>query len=148
MGVAHAAAVDDVGHLHAGAQLVGLDLDGEDADLRGLHVGEDFGGHFGERARGDVFEDVGVPLAADAVELAGERGGDGEAALVGNEGDLLRGLNAQTGGDGVVRAGNELGGERSCAEVRCLSRVDYLFQHLLPSPPPYLFCAKSSFVNT
>ncbi len=41
VGVTHAATVDDVGHLHAAVEFVGLDGDGEDADLRGLHVGED-----------------------------------------------------------------------------------------------------------
>src|SRR6266851_2503703 len=46
VGVAHAAAVDDVGHLHAAVELVGLDGDGEDADLRRFHIGEDRGGHF------------------------------------------------------------------------------------------------------
>src|ERR1700730_19146104 len=86
--VTHATAVDDVGHLHAGVELVGLDGDGEDADLRGLHVIEDGGGHFGEGTRCDVFENERVPGAADAVEFGGDGGGDGEAALVGDEGDF------------------------------------------------------------
>ena len=77
VGVAHVAAVDDVGHLHARVQFVGLDLDGEDGDLGGLHVGEDGGGHVGERARGQVFEDEGVPAAAARFELVRKGGGDG-----------------------------------------------------------------------
>src|SRR6266851_1347170 len=119
VGVAHAAAVDDVGHLHAAVELVGLDGDGEDADLRSFHVGEDGGGHFGEGARGKGFEDEGVPGAADSVEFGGDGGGDGEAALVGDERDFFVWLDAQAGGDRVACAGGELGGEGSSAEIRC-----------------------------
>jgi hypothetical protein len=117
VGVAHAATIDDVGHLHAAVELVGLDFDGEDADLRGLHVGEDGGGHLGEWAGGDGLEDEGVPGAADAFEFGGDRGGDGQAAVVGDESDLLVGLDAQAGGDGVARAWSELSREGGVAEV-------------------------------
>ncbi len=119
VGVTHAAAVDDVGHLHAAMQLVGLDFDGEDADLRGLHVVEDGRRKIDEWAGGEGFEDEGVPGATDAVEFRDERGGDGEAALVGDEGDLFVGLDAQAGGDRVASAGGELGGEGGGAEVWC-----------------------------
>ena len=72
VGVAHAAAVDDVGHLHARVELVGLHLHGEDGDLRGFHVCEDGGRHVGERARGEIFEDEGVQGAAALGELGGD----------------------------------------------------------------------------
>ena len=110
VGVAHVAAIDDVGHLHAGVELVGLHLDGEDGDLRGFHVGEDGGGHIGERARGQIFEDEGVPGAAALGQLRGERGGDGLGGAVGDERDLFARIDAQAGGDGRARAGNEFGG--------------------------------------
>ncbi|XWK67192.1 hypothetical protein RBB80_27490 [Tunturiibacter gelidiferens] len=48
VGVTHAPAVDNVGHLHTAVELVGLDLDREDADLRGLHIFEDCGGEVGK----------------------------------------------------------------------------------------------------
>jgi len=108
--VAHAAAVDDVGHLHAGVELVGLDLDGEDGDLAGFHVGQDGGGHAGEGAKGEVFENEGRPLAAELGELGGDGGGDGGGGLVGDEGDFFVGGDAETGGDGGTGAGGEVGG--------------------------------------
>ena len=69
VGVAHVAAVDDVSHLHAAVQLVGLDFNGEDADLRGLYVGEDGWGQVDQWARRERFEDESVPGAADGFEL-------------------------------------------------------------------------------
>ena len=108
--VAHATAVDDVGHLHAGVELVGLDLHGEDGDLRGLHVGEDGGGHVNERARGEVFKGEGVPLAIELGKLLGNGRGDGFGDAIGDEGDLFGGRDAQAGGDGGTGAGDELGG--------------------------------------
>ena len=119
VGVTHAATIDDVGHLHTGMEFVGLDFDGEDADLRGLHVGQDDGGHLCERPRGDGLEDEGVPFATDAIQFVREGGGDGEAALVCDEGDFFIGLDAQAGSDGVARAGSELGREGGGAEVYC-----------------------------
>ena len=108
--VAHAAAVDDVGHLHAGVELVGLDLHGEDGDLRRFHVGEDGGGHVNERARGEVFEDEGVPLTTELGKLRGDGRGDGLGDAIGDEGDLFGGRDAQAGGDSGTGAGDELGG--------------------------------------
>ena len=137
VGVAHAAAIDDVGHLHAAVEFVRLDLDREDADLRGLHVVEDGGGEIDKRARGKGFEDEGVPGAADAIEFSDERGRDGEAALVGDESDLFVGLDAQAGGDGVAGAGDELGGKCGSAEVWCCLRC--LINHVccLPGKTTY-----------
>lgn len=122
VGVAHAAAIDDVGHLHAAVKLVGLDFDGEDADLRGLHVFEDGGGQIDERTGREGFEDEGVPGAADLVQLRDKGGGDGEAALVGDEGDLLVWLDTQAGRDGVASTWGELRGEGGGAEVWCCLR--------------------------
>ena len=116
-GVAHAPAVDDVGHLHAAAEFVGLNFDGKDADLRAFHVVEHVAGHADERARRDLFEDEGVPGAAQPGEFDGHGGGDLEAAPVGDEGDFFVRLDAQAGGDGVVRAFTELRGKRDFEEV-------------------------------
>ncbi len=114
--VAHVAAVDDVGHLHAGVELVGLHLHGEDGDLRGFHVGEDGGGHVGERTRGEVFKNECVPGAPALGELRGEGCGDGLGDAVGDERDLLVRRDAQAGGDGGAGAGDELGwGKRAKA---------------------------------
>jgi len=106
--VAHAAAVDDVGHLHAGTQFIGLNLDGEDGDGGGFHIIEDRGGHVGKRTGREVFEDECVEGAAAFLELGSDGGGDGFGDAVGDERDLLVGLNAQTSEYGGAGAGREL----------------------------------------
>ncbi len=116
--VAHVAAVDDVGHLHARAELIGLHLHGKDGDLRGFHVGQHGGGHVGERARGEVFEEEGVPRAADGGELGGEGGGDGRGDAIGDQRDFFLGLDAQAGGDGGAGSLGELGGVRGGKQLR------------------------------
>ena len=76
-----------------------LDLDGEDRYLGRFHVGEDGGGHIGKGARGEVFEEECVPLAAEGGELRGEGCGDGFRGAVGDEGDLFAGVDAEAGAD-------------------------------------------------
>ena len=110
VGVAHAAAVDDIGHLHAGLQLVGLDLHGEDGNLRGFHVCKDGRRHIDEGARSEVFENEGVEGASALGELGSDRGSDWLGDAIGNEGDFLVGLDAQAGEDGGAGAGDEFGG--------------------------------------
>ena len=134
VGVAHVAAVDDVGHLHARVEFVGLDLDGEDRDLRGLHVGEDGGGHVDERARGQVFEDEGIPRAAALGQLRGQGSGNRLRGTVGDQRDLLRRLDAQAGGNGGERSRLEfrwdsrwkagVGRSQSCVGIRVLAEDD------------------------
>jgi len=119
VGVAHAAAVDDVGHLHAGTQLIGLDLDGEDGDGGGLHVVEDGGGHVNERARREVFENEGVEGAATLVELHSDGSGYWFGDAIGDDRDFLIGLNAQAGEDGGARTGREFCGEGLREQVGC-----------------------------
>jgi len=111
VGVAHAAAVDDVGHLHAAVEFALLGDDGEEGDLGLFHVFEDGGGHVGEGAGGVIFKAEGIPLAAEGIELVGEGGGDLLAGEVGDEGDAFGLLNAEAGMDGVVGAGGKLGVE-------------------------------------
>ncbi len=118
MGVTHAAAVDDVGHLHARAKFVGLHLHGENGNLRGFHVFEDGGGHVGERARREIFEDEGIEGASALGELGGDGGSDRLGDAVGDERDLLVGLNAQAGEDGGTSAGDEVGGISLRKQVR------------------------------
>ena len=118
VGVAHAAAIDDVGHLHARVQFVGLDLDGEDGDGGGFHVFEDCGGHVSKRARREVFEDEGVEGAAALFQLRSDGGGDGLGDAVGDERDLLVGLDAEAGEDGGAGAGDEFSGEGLREQVR------------------------------
>jgi len=119
VGMAHAAAVDDIGHLHARAQLVGLNLNSKDGDGRGFHVIEDGGGHVGERARREVFENEGVERAAAVSQLRCDGSGDGFRDAVGDEGDLLVGLDAQTSKDGGAGSWSEFGGEGLREKVRC-----------------------------
>src|SRR5216683_1699234 len=119
VGVAHAAAIDYVRHLHAAAEFVGLDLDGEDADLRALHVGEDGGGHLDEGPGRDAFQHECVPGAADLFELACDGGGDGEATVVRDERGFFAGLDLKAGGDGVARAGRELRRKFYGEKVNC-----------------------------
>jgi len=108
VGMTHAAAIDDVGHLHAGMEFVGLHLHSEDGDLRSLHVFKHRRGHIPERSWGDVFEDEGVKGAAAFGELRSDRGGDGLGDAVGDERNLFIGLDAQAGGDGGAGARDEL----------------------------------------
>jgi len=117
--VAHATAVDDVGHLHAGAQLVLLNLHGEDGHGRSFHVIEDCGGHVGEGARRKVFEDEGVEGAGTFLQLGSDGGGDGFSDAVGDEGDFFVGLDAEAGEDGGAGAGRELRGKGLREQVRC-----------------------------
>ena len=83
--VAHPAAIDDVGHLHARVQLVRLDVHGEDADLALLHVGRDDRGQAGERPGRDVFEDERAIRRADRFDLVDQAGGDVLARAVGDD---------------------------------------------------------------
>ncbi len=135
--VAHAPAVDDIGHLHAGAQLVLLDLDGEDGHLRRLHVFEHGLGHAVERARRELFEHERVPLAAGRFKLERDGSSNGEAGAIGDERDLLGALHLQAGRDGVARAFAELRRERHVEEVGFDGAV-LDFSHLHPSRVPGL----------
>ena len=72
VGVTHAAAVDDVGHLHARVELVGLHLHGEDGHLRSFHVFDDGSRHIDERAWCEIFEDEGIEGAAALGQLGGD----------------------------------------------------------------------------
>ena len=110
MSMAHVAAVDYVGHLHARVEFIGLHLDRKDRYLRGFHIGEHLGGHVDERARGKVFEDERVPIAATLGELRGKSGGDGLGDAIGDERDLFRGVDAQARGSGRDRSRLEFRG--------------------------------------
>jgi len=116
--VAHAAAIDDIGHLHARVEFVGLHLHGKDGDRRGFHVFEDGGRHVCEGALGEVFEDEGVKWAATLVQLRSDGSGDRLGNAIGDEGDLLVRLNAQAGEDGGAGAGDEFSGVRLGQQVR------------------------------
>ena len=89
VGVAHAAAIDDVGHLHARLQLVLLHSDGEDADVAGLHVVGDFAGQAGERASRDFFQHERFEWGPDLGQLLYDAGGDLAVGRVGDDGDFL-----------------------------------------------------------
>jgi hypothetical protein len=88
-------------------EFVGLHLHGEDGDLRSFHVCEDGGRHISERARREIFENEGVEGASAFGELRGDRGSDRLGDAVGDERDLLVGLDTQTGDDGGAGAGDE-----------------------------------------
>jgi hypothetical protein len=107
VGVTHATAVDDVGHLHPRAKLVGLDLYGEDGNLRRFHVFENGSGHVVERTRRQIFKDEGIEWAAALCELGRDGCGNRLGDAVGDERDLFVGLNAKAGEDGGASAGDE-----------------------------------------
>ncbi len=107
--VAHAAAVDDLGHLHARLQLVGLHPHGEDAHVAGLHVFRDLVRQAGQRARRQIFQHKGLEGAANLDQFLRDAGGNFPARVVGDQRDLFRGLNAQAGVHRVVGAGREFG---------------------------------------
>ena len=111
VGVAHPAAIDDVGHLHAAVQFVGLHLDGEDAHLRALHIFQNRRGHLRQGPRSDGLQYECIPHAADAVQFAGQRRSDHQAALVGNERHFFISLNFEAGRDSVARARRKLCGK-------------------------------------
>ena len=119
VGVAHVAAVDHVGHLHARAEFIGLHLDGKDGHLRGFHVGEDGGGHVGERARRKILEHETVPAAAARFEFVRDGGGNGFGHAIGNQRDLFFRLDAQTGEDRRACAGREIGGIVEGKQMGC-----------------------------
>jgi len=119
MSVTHAATVNDVCHLHAGAQLIGLNLHGKDGDGGGLHIFEHNGGHVGKGARSEIFEDERIEGAAAIFQLRSDGGRNGFGHAVGDERDFLVGLNAQTGEDGGAGAGHKFCGEGLREQVRC-----------------------------
>jgi hypothetical protein len=88
-------------------EFVGLHLYGKDGDLRGFHVCEDGSRHVGEGASREVLENEGVEGASAFGELRGDRGSDGFSDAVGDERDLLVGLDTQAGEDGGAGAGDE-----------------------------------------
>src|ERR1019366_8451532 len=116
VGVAHLAPVDDVGHLHASAQFVGLGPDGEDADVAGFHIGEDFAGHVLQGARRQVFQNKGVEVQVAPVQFRAERRANLEAGAVGDQGHFLAGLYAEAVLDGVARTREEGRVERRFAQ--------------------------------
>ena len=108
VGVTHAAAVHDIGHLHARAQFIGLHLHGENRNLGRFHILKHRGGHVCERARREVFKNEGIERASALGELGGNRSCDGLRHAIGDQRDLFVRLNAQTGEDGGAGAGNKL----------------------------------------
>ena len=103
--VAHLAAIDDVGELHARAQLVALHVHGEDADLALLHVVGDRRRQVDERPRRDVFEDERLVGRADLLDLVDQAGGDVLAVAIGDHRDALVRLHVEADANGVARAG-------------------------------------------
>ncbi len=108
--MAHAAAIDDVGHLHARSQLVRLHVHGEDADLALLHVGGDDVGQRGQRPRREVFEDERLARRRrPVVDLVDQAGGDVFAFAVGDDGDALVRLDVEADANRVAGAGEQFG---------------------------------------
>ncbi len=117
VGVAHAPAIHDIGHLHARFQLVALYIHRKNADLAGLHVVGDFPRKTGERAFGDFLEDKGLERRTDFDQFLRDAGGDLAAGQVGDDRDLFLGLNPQAGIHRVVGARRELGVEGRGGQV-------------------------------
>ena len=118
VGVAHLAAVHDVGHLHARAQFVGLRFHREDADLAGFHVVEHVARHVGKRPRREIFEDPGVEY-----ELAARSSSCASAAPISRQARSVISVTFSSGWmrrqlhHGVVRAGRQFRIERQCQQL-------------------------------
>ena len=82
--MAHLPAIDDVGQLHARAQLVALHVHGQDADLALLHVVGDRRRQIDERPLGDLLEDERLVRRADLLDLVDQAGGDVLAIAIGD----------------------------------------------------------------
>ena len=89
-------AVDDVRHLHARTQFIGLRLHRENADVARLDVGEDFAGHVLQRPWRQVFQNEGVIVHAEALEFRRQRRADLQARAIRDQGHFLVGLYAET----------------------------------------------------
>ena len=128
VGVAHLAAVDHVGHLHAGAEFVGLGLHGENADFARLHVVEYVRracprGGAGPGLRGSMLRGE-----TGAVQFGCERGGDFGAGVVGDEGGTSSGwMRRQL--STALRAPGVRAGSNWVSRSRCLIPV----MRLLPA---------------
>jgi hypothetical protein len=107
--VADAVRVDDVHHLHAGAELAGLGDAGVDGDLRLREVLEHGGGHVAVRPGAVFLEDKDLVGGPGLLDLGDEGGGDLGAGLVGDERHPLRGLQPEADLDGVVRSADQGG---------------------------------------
>jgi len=110
MRVPHAPPVNDVRHLHARVQFIGLHLHGEDGNLRALHIGQHRRRHIDQRTRSQVFQQKRVPLATPQSQLRAQRGGNRFGSAVGDQRDLFRRINAQASGHSRQRARLEFSG--------------------------------------
>src|SRR5690349_15844798 len=111
--VTNLAAVYDVGHLHARAQFVGLRLHGEDADLAGVQIVDDFGWQIAERARREVFQNPCAIGSANGLQFVNNACGNFLGRFVGDDRDFLVWPHAQADLDGVAGSGSKLWVERN-----------------------------------
>ena len=105
--MAHLAAIDDVGELHARAELVALHVHGQDADLALFHVFGDRRRQVDERPLRDVFEDERVVGRADLLDLVHQAGGNVRAFAIGDHRDAFVRLHIEADANRVARAGGE-----------------------------------------
>ena len=110
--VAHLAAIDDVGELHARAQLVALHVHGQDADLAPLHVLGDRRRQVAQRPLGDLLEDERLVGRADLLDLVDQAGRDVLAIAIGNHRHALVRLDVEADADRIPGARRQAGIER------------------------------------
>ena len=106
--VTDAVTVDHFGHLHARAELPGLRLNDEQADLARGKVIENYWRHVPERAGFNLFEDPDAMRRADGPHFVDQARGDFLRGPIGDDGDFLLRLDTQANAHGVARAGRKL----------------------------------------
>jgi hypothetical protein len=82
-----------------------LRIHAEDADIGGFEGVEYRGGSGFYRAGGEIFEEETGARGVEIFDGGGEAGGYGAAGLVGDEGYLFAGFDAEAGFYGVFGAG-------------------------------------------
>ena len=92
--VAHLAAIDDIGHLHAALQFVLLRYDGEDTHFALVHVCQHLGRHIWRGPPAVILQTEGGIAGTHLFDLPHQGGRNLLAHLVGDDGNSLGGIDA------------------------------------------------------
>ena len=106
--MAHLAAVDDVGELHARAELVALHVHGQDADLALLHVVGDRLGQIDQRPWRDIFENKRLVGRADTLDFVHQARGNVFAVAIGNHRHAFVRLDVEADANRITRTGSKV----------------------------------------
>ena len=103
---------------HAGGKLAFLRLHAEDPCIGTLDGVEYFRRRRQHRARGHRLDEQAVGICTPVLERLLQTRSDGAARLVCNQRHALARLNRETGIDGIVRAGHQIGRRRAVKRHR------------------------------